>query len=97
MLQEVNHENQISKISKLTLNDFSNLNNVNRIITSGKRAYDIAICIKNNGVQVDKIEAYLNLDEAVNALYKTKCKKYAISNYTAVQDTRHAIMKFGKK
>ena len=77
--------------------DFSNLNNVNRIITSGKRAYDIAICIKNNGVQVDKIEAYLNLDEAVNALYKTKCKKYAISNYTAVQDTRHAIMKFGKK
>ncbi len=74
--------------------DFSNLNNVNRIITSGTRAYDMAICIKNNGVSPDKIEAYLNLDDAVKSLYKTNCKKYAISNYTAVQDTRHAIINY---
>ena len=74
--------------------DFSNLNNVNRIITSGTRAYDMAICIKNNGVSPEKIEAYLDLKDAVKALYKTSCKKYAISNYTAVQDTRHAIMNY---
>ena len=72
--------------------DFSILNNVNRIITSGTRAYDMAICIKNSGYPVSQIEAYLDLNEAVKALYKTKCKKYAISNYTAVQDTRHSIM-----
>lgn len=74
--------------------DFSNLNNVNRIITSGIRAYDMAICIKNNGVPIEKIEAYSNINDAVKALYKTKCKKYAISNYTAVQDTRNAILNY---
>lgn len=74
--------------------DFYNLNNVNRIITSGLRAFDIAICIKNSGFPVDKIEAYLDLNEAVKALYRTNNKKYAISNYTAVQDTRHAIINY---
>lgn len=74
--------------------DFSNLNNVNRIITSGLRAFDIAICIKNSGFPIDRIEAYLDLNEAIKALYKTKNKKYAISNYTAVQDTRHAIINY---
>lgn len=74
--------------------DFSNLYHVKRIITSGKRAYDMAICIKNNGVSPEKIEAYLDLNEAVKSLYATNNKKYAISNYTAVQHTRHAIMNY---
>ena len=74
--------------------DFSNLNNVNRIITSGTRPYDIAICIKNSGFPKERIESYLDLSDAVKALYKTECKKYAISNYTAVQDTRHAIINY---
>lgn len=74
--------------------DFSNLNNVERIVTSGTRAFDMAICIKNNGVPKEKIEAYLDLNDAVKALYKTNNKKYAISNYTAVQDTRHAILNY---
>lgn len=74
--------------------NFSNLNNVNRIITSGTRAYDMAICIKTSGFPASRIEAYLDLNEAVKSLYSTKCKKYAISNYTAVQDTRQAIINF---
>ena len=74
--------------------DFKNLNNVERIITSGTRAFDMAICIKTSGYDENKIEAYLNLDEAVKALYKTNSKKYVISNYTAIQDTRHAIIKY---
>lgn len=74
--------------------DFSELNNVDRIVTSGTRAYDIAICIKTSGFPAEKIEAYLDLNDAVKALYKTNTKKYAISNYTAVQDTRHAIINF---
>ena len=71
--------------------DFSNLNNVSRIITSGKRAYDIAIRIKTSGFDANKIEPYLNLHDAVQNLYKTNVKKYIIANYTALQPTRKEL------
>ena len=71
--------------------NFDNLNNVSRIITSGQRAYDIAIRIKTSGFDANKIEPYLNLDEAVKNLYKTDVKKYVIANYTALQPTRKAL------
>ncbi len=67
------------------------IKNVTRVITAGTRAYDIAIRIKTSGFDKDKIEAYLDLNEAVKALYKTKIKKYVIANYTALQPTRKAI------
>ena len=67
--------------------------NVTRIITSGKRAYDIAIRIKTSGFDQKKIEVYEDLDEAVDTLYKTNTKKYVIANYTALQPTRKAILK----
>lgn len=73
--------------------NFDNLNNVSRIITSGNRAYDIAIRIKTSGFDASKIEPYLNLQEAVNALYKNDTKKYVIANYTALQPTRNEILK----
>ncbi len=73
-----------------------NIQNVNRIITSGKRAYDIAIRIKTSGFDKEKIETYLDLDEAVKALYKTKGKKYVIANYTALQPTRKVIFDYKK-
>lgn len=73
--------------------NFDNLNNVSRIITSGTRAYDIAIRIKTSGFDRKKIEPYLNLEEAVQALYKTNVKKYVIANYTSLQPTRHEILK----
>ncbi len=71
--------------------NFDNLNNVKRIITSGTRAYDIAIRIKTSGFNESKIEAYLNLHEAVDSLYKTNTKKYVIANYTSLQPTRKAL------
>ena len=74
--------------------NFDNLNNVSRIITSGTRAYDIAIRIKTSGFPVEKIEPYLNLEDAVKALYKTDVKKYVIANYTSLQPTRHELKKF---
>ena len=74
--------------------NFKNLNNVERIITSGTRAFDMAICIKTSGYCSEKIEAYLDLDKAVEALYRTNTKKYIISNYTAIQDTRHTVIKY---
>ena len=71
--------------------NFNNLNNVTRIITSGTRAYDIAIRIKTSGYENSKIEPYPDLKEAVQNLYKTKTKKYVIANYTALQPTRKLI------
>ena len=73
--------------------NFDNLNNVSRIITSGKRAYDIAIRIKTSGFPIEKIEAYLDLKQAVNSFYSTNVKKYVIANYTSLQPTRHEILK----
>ena len=74
-----------------------NVENVTRIVTSGKRAYDIAIRIKTSGFDENKIEAYLDLEEAVEALYKTKTKKYVIANYTALQPTRRSLQEFDSK
>ena len=71
--------------------NFDNLNNVKRIVTSGTRAYDMAIRIKTSGYDETKIEPYLNLHEAVESLYKTNIKKYVIANYTSLQPTRKAL------
>lgn len=73
--------------------DFTSLNNVSRIITSGTRAYDIAIRIKTSGFPIDNIEAYLDLKDAVNSLYSTDIKKYVIANYTSLQSTRKELFK----
>lgn len=71
--------------------NFDELNNISRILTAGTRAYDIAIRIKTSGFDPNKIEAYLNLDEAVESLYTTNIKKYIIANYTALQPTRKEL------
>ena len=75
--------------------NFDSLNNVSRIITSGKRAYDIAIRIKASGFPAQKIEPYIDLKEAVLNLYKTDIKKYVIANYTSLQPTRRELKQFG--
>ena len=77
--------------------NFNNLNNISRIITSGTRAYDIAIRIKTSGFPAEKIEPYLSLSEAVQALYKTDVKKYVIANYTSLQPTRRELKQFNSK
>ena len=75
--------------------NFENLNNVERIITAGKRPYDIAIRIKTAGYPIEKIIPCENLKEAVNKLYETNNTKYIIANYTAIQNVRKLI--FEKK
>ena len=77
--------------------NFNNLNNVSRIITSGTRAYDIAIRIKTSGFPAEKIEPYLDLSKAVQALYMTNVKKYVIANYTSLQPTRRKLNQFNEK
>lgn len=74
--------------------NFSILNNVDRIITSGTRAYDMAVRIKNSGYDFKNIEVYPNITEAVSNLYKNSGKKYVIFNYTATTSTRRAILDY---
>ena len=50
-------------------------NNVDRVVTSGTRAYDIAIRIKCSGYDPDKIFVYPDLDEATASLFSTKGDK----------------------
>ena len=69
-------------------------NGVTRIITAGKRPYDIAIRIKTSGFDYEKIIPCENLDKAVEELYKTNTKKYVIANYTSLQPTRQAIFRW---
>ena len=72
--------------------NFNELKNVSRIVTSGSRAYDIAIRVKTSGYDKNKIFPHLNLDEAIKDLYSTNSKKYVIANYTALQPTRKEIL-----
>lgn len=76
--------------------NFDNLNNVSRIITSGTRAYDIAIRIKTSNFPANKIEPYLDLKQAVQELFKTNTKKYVIANYTSLQPTRQQLRQMGQ-
>ena len=75
----------------------NSLDKVDRIITAGTRPYDIAIRIKVSGYPANQIIPCLTLEEAVEKLYETKGKKYIIANYTSVQPTRHAIIKYKEK
>ena len=77
--------------------NFDVLENVDRVITSGTRAFDLAIRIKTSNYPPENIEAYIDINDAIKNLYKTSGKKYVITNYTATQDTRHQLMKFNEK
>lgn len=74
--------------------NFSVLNNVTKVVTSGTRAYDIAIRIKYSGYDPSRIVILPNLDDAAKEIFSTNGKKFAIANYTAVQPVRAALKKF---
>ena len=76
--------------------NFEKLNNVTRIITSGSRAYDIAIRIKTANYPKASILPYVDLKQATNELYNTSTKKYVIANYTALQPIRKEILNLKK-
>lgn len=77
--------------------NFSVFNDVTRVVTSGTRAYDIAIRIKCSGYDPDKITVKPDLDDAMVEFFKNKGDKYAIANYTAIQPTRAAIKRYKAK
>lgn len=74
--------------------NFSTFRNVTRVVTSGTRAYDIAVRIKCSGYDARNIVVRPDLDEAVAELNTTQGKKFVIANYTAVQPTRSALQRW---
>ena len=66
--------------------NFSTFRNVTRVVTSGTRAYDIAVRIKCSGYDARNIVVRPDLDEAVAELNTT--------HYTAVQPTRSALQRW---
>lgn len=77
--------------------NFSIFERVTRVVTSGTRAYDIAIRIKCSGFEASKIVVRSELDRAVECLAETPGRKYVIANYTAVQPTRSALKRYISK
>lgn len=77
--------------------NFSVFERVSRVVTSGKRAYDIAVRIKCSGYDQSKIVVRPDLDEAVAELASTEGRKFVIANYTAVQPTRAALRRYAEK
>ena len=74
--------------------NFSIFERVTRVVTSGTRAYDIAVRIKTAGYDPAKIVVRPDLDKAVEELSSTKGRKFIIANYTAVQPTRSALKRY---
>lgn len=105
VMNESNHEKELMFVLNDNLADgydvswiwdinFEVFKDVTRVITSGRRAYDIAIRIKTSGYDASKIEVYPNLGEAVENLFSTEGEKFIIANYTSVQPTRTAVINY---
>ena len=77
--------------------NFSIFERVTRVVTTGTRAYDIAVRIKTAGYDPAKIVVRPNLDKAVEELASTEGRKFVIANYTAVQPTRSALKRYISK
>ena len=77
--------------------NFSIFERVTRVVTSGTRAYDIAVRIKCSGYDPANIVVRPDLDDAVEELAKTPGRKFVIANYTAVQPTRSALKRYISK
>lgn len=84
----------VSWIWDINLED---LNKVQRIVTAGTRCYDMAIRFKNAGFDIDKIESYTSMQDAVEALYNNTTTKYVIANYTALNPIRTCILNYNKE
>lgn len=77
--------------------NFTIFERVTRVVTSGTRAYDIAVRIKCSGYDAANIVVRPDLDDAVEELAKTPGRKFVIANYTAVQPTRAALKRYSEK
>lgn len=76
--------------------DFSKMNSFSRIICSGTRAYDLAITIKCNNYDKNKIIVEHDIGKSIDKLLETDNKKYIISNYSPLTKTKERLEKLEK-
>ncbi len=77
---------------------FERLNDpfVKTIICSGKRAYDMALRLKYEGLE-DRIRVIEDATEAIHWLNEAETNAYVISTYTALHSTRAILKKEARK
>jgi len=73
--------------------DFKNMDKFKRIVCTGKRAYDLAVAIKCFGYNEKNIIVNENIEKAIDVLLETKNKKYLISNYSPLIQTKEYLEK----
>jgi len=76
--------------------DFNKMNSFDRIICSGTRAYDVAITLKCNNYDKNKIIVEHDINKAIDRLLEIDNKKYIISNYSPLTKTKEIIEKLEK-
>lgn len=76
---------------------FEKLNepSVHTIVCSGKRAYDMALRLKYEGLE-EKIHVEESIEDGVSYLNKANMNSYVISTYTALHQTRAILRKAEK-
>ncbi|MBR2829130.1 MAG: DUF1727 domain-containing protein, partial [Solobacterium sp.] len=73
-----------------------NVPEVKRIICSGKRAYDMALRLKYEGLE-DRLQVIEDAAEAVRWLDEQNLDSYIMATYTALHSTRALLRKQVKK
>ena len=91
---KVNDGKDVSWIWDINLKE---LGGFNRIICSGTRAYDFAIAIKYSPYPENQIIVEPNIQKSVQETLKTKNKKYIISNYSPLTETKEYLEKLEKR
>lgn len=89
-------ENDGKDVSWIWDIDFSNMKSFDRIICTGTRAYDMAITIKCNDYDKNKIVVEHDIASAINKLLETDNKKYIISNYSPLIKTKELLEQLEK-
>lgn len=69
---------------------------VNEIVCSGLRAYDMALRLKYEGLE-DKIKVIESSEEAIHYLNEQNLQSYVIATYTALHPTRAILRKEASK
>lgn len=89
-------ENDGKDVSWIWDIDLSNMKSFNRIICTGTRAYDMAITIKCNDYDKNKIIVEHDIEKSINKLLETDNKKYIISNYSPLIKTKELLEQLEK-
>lgn len=76
--------------------NFESLNNVQKVITTGKRAYDMALRFKLSEI-CDDIKVQKDLKSSVNEFLANEGCLYAISTYTGLFELRDMLLSFAKQ